>query len=369
MHEQQVGLNIPLTRFGPVLSWDQPTIDRLVQKAVELAVQMGICLSDDAEGIYLREAQDKGARVDPKDRTVRFSENQVRETIGVMQKTLPASQASSNQTVPEKGREEKFIVGNGANLLFDWDKWQVKPPALPDFIDLCRWAPGLPGHGSIISARHVERYRPEDFGDLQLRLMSKYCRKVVYHEQPIEPIHVRYLDAMANVYHRHRGFRQPMRNGNTSILRSIWDFDRSPPCWNGWIAGMSGDGRGEHGDQRNDRPGNDRGAGGHRAGGDPGGSDPVQAITAGVWVAGQRMYRFPGPSDRPCRLFRNAYPSGQSGHLGAGRSRVVGADSPCLTWYRDANEPGMQALYEFGMAQAFFSCAIPAVAPGNRRPG
>lgn len=36
-------------------------------------------------------------------------------------------------------------------------------------------------------------------------------------------------------------------------------------------------------------------------------------------------------------------------------TRGIGADSHFLTWYRDANEPGMQALYEFGMSQSFFS--------------
>jgi trimethylamine:corrinoid methyltransferase-like protein len=36
-------------------------------------------------------------------------------------------------------------------------------------------------------------------------------------------------------------------------------------------------------------------------------------------------------------------------------TRGIGADAPLLTWYRDANEPGMQALYEFGVSQSFFS--------------
>lgn len=33
----------------------------------------------------------------------------------------------------------------------------------------------------------------------------------------------------------------------------------------------------------------------------------------------------------------------------------IGGNCGCMSWYRDANEPGMQALYEFGMVQAFFS--------------
>jgi len=38
--------------------------------------------------------------------------------------------------------------------------------------------------------------------------------------------------------------------------------------------------------------------------------------------------------------------------------RGLGVDTSCLTWYRDANEPGLQAMYEFGMAQAFFSSVL-----------
>jgi len=43
--------------------------------------------------------------------------------------------------------------------------------------------------------------------------------------------------------------------------------------------------------------------------------------------------------------------------------RGIGTDASCLTWYRDANEPGMQAMYEFGMAQAFFSSVLSRCTP------
>lgn len=38
--------------------------------------------------------------------------------------------------------------------------------------------------------------------------------------------------------------------------------------------------------------------------------------------------------------------------------RGLGVDSASLTWYREANEPGMQALCEFGRATSFFSSVL-----------
>ena len=74
MSSKQVSLNIPVAHFQPLLSWEQRTIDRLTQSAIGLAVTMGVRLDDDHEGVFVKEAQSKGAEVDCDTRTVKFTE-------------------------------------------------------------------------------------------------------------------------------------------------------------------------------------------------------------------------------------------------------------------------------------------------------
>ena len=63
MNQDRVNMDIPLARYRDVLSWDQPTIDRLVEASVRLAVQVGIRIDNDEEGVYLSEAETRGSRV------------------------------------------------------------------------------------------------------------------------------------------------------------------------------------------------------------------------------------------------------------------------------------------------------------------
>ena len=39
---KQVRLNIPVAHFGPILSWDQSTIEKLVQEACRIARDVGV---------------------------------------------------------------------------------------------------------------------------------------------------------------------------------------------------------------------------------------------------------------------------------------------------------------------------------------
>ena len=61
---QRVHLNIPAAHFHNVLCWDEKTIEQLVDKAVDLAVKVGLRLDEDKEGVYLKEAESKGAEID-----------------------------------------------------------------------------------------------------------------------------------------------------------------------------------------------------------------------------------------------------------------------------------------------------------------
>lgn len=357
MTSKQVNLNIPVAHFQNVLSWDNATIERLVRAAVELAQKVGLRLDDDTEGIYLKEAESKGAKIDWNANAVMFSEADIEKTIDVMRTTLPAPIPLRKLNISH-GRKERFSVGNGANLLFDWKTWQVKPPSAADLVDVCRWAQGCDDVDAL--------YAPVMLKDMDLNLeplysyalMSKYCRKRVYFNQPTEPIHVKHLGKMSRVVEKHHGFFQtmpeweylnpPFRLGLRSIRTMLARVDLGA-CDMMGIGSMAISGM----------------------------SAPVTvaglAVCAlGEILAGLTFFRIlrPGFGLRAnvcsgsfdLRTANVTY-FGLRTHLQNIALwellvRGIGADAPCMTYYRDANEPGMQAAYEYGMAKAFFSSVI-----------
>jgi trimethylamine:corrinoid methyltransferase-like protein len=363
MNNSKIHLNIPVAYTGNILSWDDATIKKLLGQAIRVVVKTGLQLPDDHEGIFLNEAESRGLTVDSSARAVMFTESQVEETIAVMRKTTPVGTPVKNRVVSDEGRQERFCVGNGANLVFDWDDWQVKAPSGEDLVELCRWAEGCPEVGSLFPPVILKDIDQRLAPIYSYALMGKYCRKPIYHEQPTEPEHVRYLDKMARVVEARRGFYQemqaweyinpPFRLGKRSIETMLERVDSGVCRYMGigsmTIAGMTA---------------------------------PVTIPGAAVSVvaeilAGLTFFRVlrPGLGLRACvacgRLdLRTAKVSyfGQRNwlqNLAAWDllARGIGTDSGCLSWYRDANEPGMQAMYEFGTAQAFFSSVLNGASP------
>lgn len=357
MDPQRVNLNIPVAHFQEVLSWDGTTIDRLVSAACEVARRVGLRLDDDVRGTYLKEVEKRGAKVHWGTRAVSFSEADIDETIEVMRKSSPTSKPLRPLSI-SSGREERFGVGNGANLLFDWEDWQVKAPTSADFVELCCWAEGSDTIKSLFPPVLLKDVDQRLAPILSYALIGRHCRKKVYHEQPTEPIHVRYLDRMARVVEAHRGYFQPMQDMEwvsppfRMSLRSIETMLARVDLGACDVMGV--------------------------------GTMTVSGMSAPVTVAGLAVSAL-GEILAGLTLFRmlrpgfGLRPNVCSGNLDLRTSRVsyfgmrthlqnlatwellvrgIGVESNCLTWYRDANEPGMQALYEFGMAQAFFSSVL-----------
>jgi len=194
-------------------------------------------------------------------------------------------------------------------------------------------------------------------------LMTRHCRKHVYHNQPTEPIHVKYLARMSRVVEKHRGYQQPMahfeyvnppfRMGCRAVRTMLARVDMGV-CTTMGIGPMS-----------------------------------VSGMTAPVTVAGLAVTALAELLSGLTffRILRPGYglhPNVCTGSLDLRTARVsyfsmhthlcnmalqdllvrgLGVDAPCLTFYRDANEPGMQALYEYGMAQAFFSSVLRRSSP------
>lgn len=362
MVKERVQLNIPLAHYQSVLSWSQADIDRLVERAIDIAVAVGLKLDDDSTGAYLGEAEMRGMRIDRSVRTVLFDRPQIEQTVAVMRETAPASSPARGPMQPA-ARGALVSVGNGANLIFDWDRWQARAPAAADLVELCHWAQGCDGVSSLFAPVMLKDMDLKLEPLLNYALMAKHCRKPVYHEQPTEPIHVKYLDRMAHVVERHRGYLQPMQvfeyinppfRVSSRAIRTMLARVDSGVCCEMGIGPMTVGGM----------------------------SAPVTVAGAAVVAVAEiltgltflRIIR-PGYGLRATmctgaldlRTARVSY-FGMHAHLQnlAGWELLVrglGVESSCLTWYRDANEPGMQAMYEFGTAQAFFSVLLGRCTP------
>ncbi len=355
MNCQHVNLNIPVAHFTNVLSWNDKTISQLVDKAIELAAKVGLRLDEDTEGVYLKEAESKGAAIDWNNQAVMFTREQIEDTIEVMRKTRPVPEPLRPLSHCTEGRQTKFLAGNGANLYFDWDAWTARPATAGDIIELSCWA-----QGNDDISEFFQPVIPQDCNMFleplyAYAIMCKYCHKKVYHNQPTEPLHIKYLDKMTRVVEKHRGYTQhmaemeyvnpPFRMGNRSIETMFARVDMGMCDVMGvgsmTVAGMSA---------------------------------PVTvtglAVTAVAEIlAGLTFFNItrPGFGLRPniatgaldLSCARVNY-FGTRNHLNNLATwelvvRGLGVNSRSMTWYREANEPGLQAAYEFAMGSAFFS--------------
>lgn len=362
MEQKRATLNIPLARHRDVLSWDQTTIDRLVAAAIEAAVKVGLKLDDDAESVYLKEAEKRGMRIDWGERAVMFSDKDIRDTIDVMRKTRPVP-APLREATTTAGREERFLVGNGANLLFDFEAWDVKAPTATDLVTACQWAQGYDEVNELFPPFLLKDTDQQLVTIYSYALACKHCRKKVYHEQPTEPVHVKYLDKMARVVERRRGYFQPMQHmeyinppfrlGRRAIATMLARVDMGA-CTVMGVGPMA-----------------------------IGGMSAPVTVAGGAVAAlaevlcGLTFFRLLRPGfgletvictgSLDLRTARVSYYSMRTHlqNLAAWELvvRGLGVDCQPLTWYREANEPGMQALYEFGMAQSFFSATVGRCTP------
>lgn len=363
MSRDHVDINIPLTRSSDILSWDEQTVSRMLGKAVELACTAGICIEDDHENRYLRELSGKGAETDRGTRRVRFKKDDIYRTAEVMRETFPLPVPPGGQTAADRKQGQLFEAGNGANLVFDWDKWEARPAGKEDLTALCRWAQGNRDIGSLfppVMLKDVDQMIEPMYN---YALIAKYCGKTIMHEQPTAPMHVKYLGRMARVVEAKTGFLHPIlefeyvnppfRLGSRAVETMLARVD-SGECG---VMGI--------------------------------GSMAVCGLTAPVTVIGTAVTAV-AEILAALTLFRIMRPGyGLRGNMCTGNldlrtgsvsycnmhthlqniagwemiTRGIGADLPMLTWYRDANEPGMQALYEFGVSQSFFSCVYMRCSP------
>ena len=342
-------INLPIAKYDDVLSWDQATVDRLLRHAYEAAMKVGCHIEDED---YLKEIESKGGKVDWERHAVVPTEAQLDEVCEVMKKT--EAPTSRFENVRSDGFS-RVMVGNGGNMFFDWENWMAKAPTVDDLIWVCKFAQGCDDVGSL-----HDPFMPKDV-DIVLEpifkyaVMARHCRKPVYHAQPTEPEHVVYMDRMARIVERHRGYYQPMlhyeyvnppfRLGERGIRTMLARVDTGI-CDKMGVGPMTVSGM----------------------------SAPVTVAGAAVTAVAEVLVAMnalhimrpePGLTTVSCTgeldlaTARVKYYAFRTHKQNIAISEIfrrgVGAECNYASWYRDANEPGMQACYEYGYSQAFFS--------------
>ncbi|MFP4382472.1 MAG: trimethylamine methyltransferase family protein [Spirochaetia bacterium] len=354
---QKVLFNIPSVKFNqPVLTWDDDTVKALVTAAVMLASKTGLNLPDDDEGVYLKEAESKGAKISLTEKTVYFTEEQLRDTLDVIRKTAPVRKPLRGDLKP-KPRDRKYMVGNSGNLLFDSETWEAKAPGSDDLIDFCSW---IQGDNNLLSMHApMTKDTNQMVGPMyDYALSCKYCRKTVKHQMPVYDFHVKHLYKMDRIVEKHRGYFTPMyaaeyvnppfKLSKRTIDCMLSRYELGALKENGiWMGSMT-----------------------------------IGGMSAPVTVAGAAVQAFAETLAalaffhiiRPESPLRMVMATG-SADLRTGNvdyfsmrthlqntavwemiTRGVGAMAPYLTWYRDVNEPGLQAVYELTMGLYFFQC-------------
>ena len=342
-------INLPVAKYDDVLSWDQATVDRLLRHAYAVAMKMG-CHIEEEE--YLKEIEAKGGTVDWNRRAVVPTEKQLDEVCEVLRRTAPAKPRFEPVT---SAGFEPVGIGNGGNMFFDWESWSAKAPTVDDLVWVCRFAEGNDDVGSLF-----DPFMPKDVHIIlepifTYAVMARYCAKPVYHAQATEPAHVVHLDTMARIVEKHRGYYQPMnhyeyvnppfRLGGRGIRTMLARIDTGI-CDKMGLGPMSVSGM----------------------------SAPVTAAGTAVTAAAEILAGLnalhimrPGPGlttvmctgELDIATARVKYFAFRTHKQNIAASeifrRAVGCECNYLTWYRDANEPGLQACYEYGYSQALFS--------------
>ena len=342
-------INLPVAKHDDVLSWNQATVDRLLRHAYAVAIKMG-CHIEEEE--YLKEIESKGGTVDWSRHAVMPTEKQLDEVCEVLRKTTPVSPRF--EPVTSTGFQPVGI-GNGGNMFFDWENWTAKAPTVDDLIWVCKFAQGNDDVGSLF-----DPFMPKDINIVlepifTYAVMCRHCTKPIYHAQATEPVHVVYLDKMARIVERRRGYYQPMlhyeyvnppfRLGGRGIRTMLARVDTGICDKMGigpmTVSGMSG---------------------------------PITAAGTAVTATAEIltalnalhiMRRQVGLTTVTCtgeldiataRVKYYAFRTHkQNIAIAEIFRRGVACECAYASWYRDANEPGLQACYEYGYAQAFFS--------------
>ena len=343
-------LNFPVWKYDNFLSLTQSDVDGMLRASFKLVLKVGLHIEEEE---YLRQLEAKGARIDWNRRAVTFSQAQLDEVCSILKKTRPARE--HGDPLRCVGGHKPLWVGAGGNMFFDWDAWQARAATGEDVKRVCQWASAYEDVGSFF-----EPFMPKDV-DMRIEplytyaIMGRYCSKKIFHAQPTDPIHVKYLDKMARIVERRRGFFQdmqpweyinpPFRLGGRAIATMLARIDSGICNVIGigpmTVSGMTG----------------------------PVTVAGTAVVAVAEMLAGLTAFHImrpePGLQVVSCTgeldlatarvKFCGMRTHLQNIAIAEIMRRGIGAECDFMTWYRDANEPGLQACYEFALQQTLFS--------------
>ncbi len=346
----RVNIRIPVRHSAELLTWGDDERQRIAQAAVEVLHEVGMRIDGQDN---LKMIEQAGGGVNWETNTVHFGEEEVLATARQLAQDSPAPESAELLTGQRLGG---FTVGAGGVMWFDWDRWQAVGGTRQELRDLTRWAEGME---KVVGSLQFCQTQAEDLHPtLQLvdsfAIMFQHSTKPVYFNQPTEPIHVKYMRRLQPLQEE-RGYHQaiapfewvnpPLTLGDRAIKAMLARAD----------AGVDKIGMGSM----------------------PlaGASTPVTAVgytvmgiaeVLGALVVARRL--------RPDVGLQAAIVGGvvdmATGYMSYQSPRgtimdylaqdvfegVWGAHVGSYRGYRDANEPGMQACYEWALLNAFHRC-------------
>ncbi len=198
-----VQLRIPRDRPGEMLTLGDEERQQIVQAALVVLERVGVRVEGEDN---LRLLEQAGGGVDKSAGVVRFTEDEVMDTARLLARDWPADkELDPTPGGPGTG----YVAGNGGSLLFDWERWDTVAATRRDLRNLTRWAEGMDG---VISSNQFCVVQDKGLDPvLQLvdsfAIMFQHSTKPVFFYQPTEVIHLKYLNRLVALQ-RKRGYNQ-----------------------------------------------------------------------------------------------------------------------------------------------------------------
>jgi len=346
----RVRLKIPVRHFGDIVTWGEEEREKIVQSAMVVLEKVGVRIQGEQN---LRLLDQAGGGVNWETDTVHFGEEEVLATAHKLAQDSPGDERAE-LLVSE--RPSGFVVGNCGSLWFDWERGRAVPARRRDLRNLTRWAEGM---DQIIGSNQFCLVQEKGLDPvLQLidafAIMFQHSTKPVYFYQPTEPIHLKYMKRLQELQNR-RGYSQmiepfefvnpPLTLGERAIRMIMARADAgldtigmgamttagmgAPVTMPGFVTMATAEVLGGLCVVRRLRP---------RV-------KLMASLTGGIldMRTGRLSYQCPWAAAvhyMAVDVFRNVF-----------RARLH------YYWgYRDANEPGMQACYEWALLNMFHRC-------------
>jgi len=347
---EKINLQVPIRHMGELFTWGEEERQLIAQAAVEILDKVGMKIQGEDN---LRMIEQAGGRVNWETNTVHFSEE---ETLATARKLAESSPARGRVDLLTCERPTSFGVGNGGSLWFDWECWKAVPATRRDLRNLTRWAEGMDQVSSSAQFCLVQEKGLDPVLQLvdAFAIMFQHSTKPVQFDQPTEPIHVKYLQRLQELQHA-RGYRQsiapyewvtpPLRLGDRAIKATLARVE----------AGIDPIGMGSMVTSGVGAPATVPGFAAMGA------AEVLGALGVVRWLCpqvGLTANITGGVMDMQTGQISYQVPWSAVAHYAAVDvfQHVFGAHLGHYRGYRDANEPGMQACYEWALLNLFHGC-------------